>query len=39
MDEKYNEELLHRIVKEVVDYVFQNRDKFEIYDGSVLKAD
>jgi len=37
MDEKYNEELLHRVVKEVVDYVFRNRDKFEVYDGSVLK--
>ena len=37
MDEKYNEDLLRRVVKEVVDYVFRNRDKFEIYDGSVLK--
>ena len=37
MHEEYNEELLHRIVKEVVDHVFQNRDKYKIYDGSVLK--
>jgi hypothetical protein len=37
MQEKYNEDLLRRVVKEVVNYVFQNRDKFEIYDGSVLK--
>jgi hypothetical protein len=37
MNEKYNEELLHRVAKEVVDYVFQNRDKFQVYDGSVLK--
>ena len=34
---KYDKELLRRIAKEVVDYVFQNRNKFEIYDGSVLK--
>ena len=37
MHEKYNEDLLHKIVKEVVDYVLQNKDKFKIYDGSVLK--
>ena len=37
IQEKYNEDLLHKVVKEVVDYVLQNKDKFEIYDGSVLK--
>ena len=37
MHSSCNEQFLYKVAKEVVDYVFQNRDKFQIYDGTVLK--
>ena len=35
--EKTNEESLRNIVREVIDYVFQNKEKFVVFDGSVIK--
>ena len=34
---KTNEESLRNIVREVIDYVFQNKEKFVVFDRSVIK--
>ena len=35
---KQNDELLHEIARSVIDYVFQNKGKFKVFDGTVLKV-
>ena len=34
---KIDEESLRNIVRGIIDYVFQNKEKFVVFDGSVIK--